>query len=156
MENAQRERTGEPGGHIPKVIQFFPAVPFTNINAANAYWSSTSYMASSPFNFANNGGAASGAMAIRFTDGRWINGNNAPPYNNDKAASVNSLWAVKPGSAGTVNLQATGEYYVLATGDDAYHTCPFCEGTVVLPGDPLGAVDTPVAGDRQAWLIPGP
>ena len=129
--------------------------PFTNINVANAYWSSTSYMASSPFNFANTGGAASSAMAIRFTDGRWINGNNAPPYNNDKAASVNSLWAVKSGSAGAVNLQATGEYYVLATGDDAYHTCPFCEGTVVFRR-PLGLSTRPLQETAQAWLTPGP
>jgi hypothetical protein len=38
-------------------------------------------------------------------------------------------------------------YYVFATGDDSYHTCPYCEGSVVLPGDPIPAVDTPVPGD---------
>jgi hypothetical protein len=101
-------------------------------------------MASSPFNFANAGGEPSGAMAIRLTDGRWINGTDAPSYSNDKAGSSNSLWAVRSGSPGMVNLQATGEFYVLATGDDAYHTCPFCEGTV------NGSVDTAVAGDSAS------
>lgn len=120
--------------------------PFTNISMANAYWSSTSYMASSPFNFANTSGAPSSAMAIRFTDGRWINGNDVLPYNNDKVASSNSLWAVRSGLPGVVNLQATGLYYTFAVGDDAYHTCPFCEGTV------NGYVDTPVAGDSASLV----
>src|SRR5208337_2496708 len=96
-------------------------------------------------------GSSTNAMAIRFTDGRWINGIDGS-FNNDKTTSTNSLWAVKSGSAGAVNLQATGEYYVWATGDDAYHTCPFCEGTVILPGDPNGAVDTPVAGDSASLV----
>jgi hypothetical protein len=103
-------------------------------------------MASTSFNFANTNGISTSAMAIRFTDGRWINGVDALPYGNDKVASLNSLWAVKSGSAGAVNLQATGEYYVWAAGDDAYHTCPFCEGTV------NGAVDTPVAGDSASLV----
>lgn len=37
--------------------------PFTNIALANAYWSSTTYMA-----------LTANAMSLRFTDGRWING----------------------------------------------------------------------------------
>ena len=130
------------------ISQSNPAIivssPFANIAMATAYWSSSSYMASSPFNFANTGGAPASAMAIRFTDGRWINGNVALPYSNDKSTSLNSLWAVKSGLPGVVDLQATGEYYVLATGDDAYHTCPFCEGTV------NSDVDTPVAGDSAS------
>ncbi len=137
------------------ISQSNPAVssgnPFTNINFANAYWSSTTYMASASFNFANTNGSSSNAMAIRVTDGRWINGIDGS-FNNDKTTSTNSLWAVKSGSAGAVNLQATGEYYVWATGDDAYHTCPFCEGTVILPGDPNGAVDTPVTGDSASLV----
>lgn len=141
---------------IVDISQSNPSVPssspFTNINLANAYWSSSSYMASTPYNFANLGGTASYALAIRFTDGRWIDGLFGN-FNNDKTASTNSLWAVKSGPAGAVNLQATGEYYVMATGDDSYHTCPFCEGTVVLNnGDPNAAVDTPVAGDSASLV----
>jgi hypothetical protein len=75
--------------------------PFTNLASANAYWSSTTYMAGS-----------SNAMAIRFTDGRWING--ADPgdgsFDNRKTTSANSLWAVRSGSPGAVQLLATGVY----------------------------------------------
>ncbi|HXE96922.1 MAG TPA: DUF1566 domain-containing protein [Dongiaceae bacterium] len=87
------------------VSQFNPAVsaghPFTNINLAKAYWSSTTYMA-----------LTANAMAIRFSDGRWINGaeggdNN---FNNSKSTSANSLWAVKSGGAGAIQVLATGVY----------------------------------------------
>lgn len=132
------------------ISQSNPAVSsgslFTGIASANAYWSSSTYMASAAFNFANTNGTSSSALAIRFTDGRWINGNDASPFANDKTGSTNSLWAVKSGLGGAVKLQATGEYYVWATGDDAYHTCPFCEGTV------NGNVDTPVAGDSASLV----
>ncbi len=111
--------------------------PFTNV--ANSYWSSTSYQAA----------FGASAMVIRFTDGLWINGPSGP-YDNDKIASSNSLWAVKSGSPGAIKLQATGEYLVYATGDDAYHTCPFCEGTV------NGAVDTTVAGDSASLVNSAP
>jgi hypothetical protein len=132
------------------ISQSNPAVssgsPFTNISQSAAYWSSSSYMASSPFNFANLGGGPSGALAIRFTDGRWINGNDAPPFDSSKIGTSNGVWAVKSGAPGAVNLLATGEYYTFVTGDDAYHTCPFCEQTV------NGYVDTPVTGD-SATLV---
>jgi hypothetical protein len=92
--------------------------PFININLTNAYWSSTTY-AAGPAN----------AMAIRFTDGRWINGADAGDgsFNNAKATSTNSLWAVKSGAAGTVQLLATGAFAgqgggsgaSFGTGDDA-------------------------------------
>ncbi len=82
--------------------------PFNNV--ANSYWSSTSCHASL--------GARAMVMVIRFTYGRWING-TAGPYNNDKASSLNSLWAVKSGPAGAVKLQSTREYLAYATGDDA-------------------------------------
>jgi hypothetical protein len=137
------------------ISQSNPAVssgnPFTNINFANAYWSSTTYMASASYNFANTNGSSSNAMAIRFTDGRWINGIDGS-FNNDKTTSSNSLWAVKSGSAGAINLQATGEYWVWATGDDAYHTCPFCEGNGYIAGDPNECVDMPVAGDSASLV----
>ena len=87
------------------VSQFNPAVaaghPFTNLALGNAYWSSTTYMAG-PAN----------AMAIRFTDGRWINGIDAGDgqFNNAKTASANSLWAVRSGTAGTIRILATGVY----------------------------------------------
>jgi hypothetical protein len=87
------------------VSQANPAVSggshFTNINLTDAYWSSTTY-AAGPAN----------AMAIRFTDGRWINGADAGDgsFNNAKTTSTNSLWAVKSGVAGTVQLLATGAF----------------------------------------------
>jgi hypothetical protein len=51
-------------------------------------------------------------MAIRFTDGRWINGADAGDgsFNNAKTTSANSLWAVKSGSAGAIQLLATGAF----------------------------------------------
>lgn len=89
--------------------------PFTNINLTKAYWSSTTYTAS-PGN----------AMAIRFTDGRWINGIDGGDgsFNNAKTTSANSLWAVRSGGAGTIQLLATGVYSgqggsSFGTGDDA-------------------------------------
>jgi hypothetical protein len=132
------------------ISQSNPAVPggspFTNISLTTAYWSSSSYMASSSFNFANTNGMVPSALTIRFIDGRWINGTDAASFNNDKATSLNSLWAVKSGSPGLINLQATGLYYVLTTGDDAYHSCPFCEATVD------GSVSTPVPGDSASMV----
>ncbi len=112
--------------------------PFTNV--AKSYWSSTSYQAS----------LGASAMVIRFTDGLWINGTDVPLYNNNKTTSLNSLWPVKSGSAGAVKLQATGAFIVYATGDDAYHTCPFCEGTV------NGAVDAHVDGDSASLVNSAP
>lgn len=104
------------------VSQANPAVSatagFTNIRLNTAYWSSTTYTAN-PGN----------AMAIRFTDGRWINGADSGDgsFNNAKTASTNSLWAVKSGGTGTIQLLATGAYYgpgggggqSFGTGDDA-------------------------------------
>src|SRR5262249_3362598 len=89
------------------VSQFNPALsanhPFTNVNLNRAYWSSTTYMAG-PAN----------AMAIRFTDGRWINGvdPNDGQFSNTKGTSANSLWAVRTGnSATTIHVLATGVYH---------------------------------------------
>jgi len=84
------------------VSQANPAVtggnPFTGINLATAYWSSTTYMA-----FTAN------AMAIRFSDGRWINGPDGG-FDNSKATSANGLWAVRSGGVGAIRLLATGVY----------------------------------------------
>jgi hypothetical protein len=101
------------------VSQFSPAVsaghPFTNIDLTSAYWTSTTYMA-----------LTSNAMAIRLSDGRWINGVDPgdASFNNAKATSANSLWAVKSGGAGAVQLLATGVYPGIGgasfgAGDDA-------------------------------------
>ncbi len=94
------------------VSQSNPAVtagsPFTHISLVNAYWSSSTYTALS-----------SNAMAIRLTDGRWINGIDGADgsFNNNKATSTNSLWAVRSGPAGTIQVLATGVY---AAGVGAY------------------------------------
>lgn len=106
--------------------------PFSNV--ASSYWSSTSYQAS----------LGASAMVIRFTDGRWINGGTDPAFNNDKVSSTNSLWAVRSGSPGAVNLLTTGEFVVYSAGDDAYHTCPFCVGTVG------GSSSSPLGGDSAS------
>jgi hypothetical protein len=87
------------------VSQVNPAVsaasPFTNFDLNHAYWSSTTYMA-----------GRANAMAIRFTDGRWINGidPNDGLFNNAKTASANSLWAVRSGALGAIRVLATGVY----------------------------------------------
>ncbi len=138
---------------IVDISQSNPSVssgnPFININLANAYWSSSTYMADTSYNIANTNGTGPLAFAIQFTDGRWINDG----HNNVKASSLNSLWAVKSGPAGSVNLQTTGEYYVWGTGDDSYHTCPFCEGSYVcMAGDPNVCVDQPVPGDSASLV----
>ncbi len=75
--------------------------PFTNVDAIHAYWSSTTYMA-----------LPSNAMAIRFTDGRWINGidPNDGSFNNAKTTSMNALWPVRSGAPGAVHVLATGVY----------------------------------------------
>jgi len=75
--------------------------PFTHVNLSSAYWSSTTYMA-----------LTTNAMAIRFSDGRWINGVDPGDggFGNVKATSVNALWAVRSGAPGTVELLATGVY----------------------------------------------
>lgn len=89
--------------------------PFVNIDLAKAYWSSTTYTA-----------LKSNAMAIRFSDGRWINGIDSGDgsFNNNKTTSVNFMWAVKSGGSGTIRLLATGVYKGVGggsfgTGDDA-------------------------------------
>jgi hypothetical protein len=75
--------------------------PFVNIDLAHAYWTSTTYTALN-----------TNAMAIRFTDGRWINGADSGDgsFNNSKTTSTNALWAVKSGGTGLVQLLATGVY----------------------------------------------
>ena len=87
------------------VSQFSPALtaghPFTSVDTARAYWSSTTYMA-----------GQSNAMAIRFGDGRWINGVDpaAVGFNNDKTTSANAVWAVRSGSPGLIRVLATGVF----------------------------------------------
>jgi hypothetical protein len=83
--------------------------PFTSVSAT--YWSSTTYTAG-PFS----------AMAIRFTDGRWINGSDGAGDNYKEA--LNGVWAVKSGAAGKIPVLATGVYAGIGgrsygRGDDA-------------------------------------
>ncbi|MBI3523609.1 MAG: DUF1566 domain-containing protein [Betaproteobacteria bacterium] len=84
--------------------------PFTNVNVTEAYWTSTTYMA-----------LKANAMAIRFSDGRWINGSasaSSTPlldagvagFDNNKTTSANVLWAVKSGAGGVIQTLATGVY----------------------------------------------
>lgn len=106
------------------VSQTRPAIlagaSFTNVSLGSAYWSSTTYTA-----------LPSSAMAIRFTDGRWINGIDAGDagFNNSKSASSNALWAVKSGATGSIQLLATGVY---AAGTGQYVDNG---GTPSMPGD---------------------
>jgi hypothetical protein len=87
------------------VSQAQPAVPaaspFTNIDQVTAYWTSTTYMA-----------LTANALAIRFTDGRWINGADAGDgsFSNVKTVATNGLWAVRSGGPGAVKVLATGVY----------------------------------------------
>ena len=101
------------------VSQAGPALPsghpFTQVNVATAYWSSTTYTAG-PAN----------AMSIRFSDGRWINGIDAADgaFDDVKASSANALWAVRSAGPGAVALLATGVYAGIGgasfgTADDA-------------------------------------
>ncbi|GFO54396.1 hypothetical protein GMSM_14030 [Geomonas sp. Red276] len=85
---------------VSRAAPSLPAgAPFTNVAQGNAYWSSTTYMA-----------GIANALAIRFTDGRWINGQDAGDgsFSNTKTSSSNSVWAVKSGGNGAVKLLATG------------------------------------------------
>ncbi|MES2047795.1 MAG: DUF1566 domain-containing protein [Pseudomonadota bacterium] len=106
------------------VSQTNPAVqsgaPFTNIGLTSAYWSSTTYTA-----------LPSNAMAIRFTDGRWINGiaGTVLSFDNSKANTNNFLWAVKSGTQGAVQVLATGVY---AAGSGKYANNG---GTFAMAGD---------------------
>jgi len=77
------------------------AHPFQGVGLASAYWSSTTYTA-----------LTGNAMAIRFSDGRWINGIDSADgsFSNSKGSALNLLWAVKSGAPGTVSLLATGVY----------------------------------------------
>jgi hypothetical protein len=77
------------------------AHPFTNVALGTAYWSSTTYTAQT-----------SSAMAIRMSDGRWINGIDAADagFANHKVNASNALWAVRSGAPGAVQLLATGVY----------------------------------------------
>jgi hypothetical protein len=88
------------------VSQSNPAIAsgsgFANVRTSAAYWSSTTYTAG-PGN----------AMAIRFSDGRWINGADSGDgsYSNAKASAANGVWPVRTGAAtGAVQLLATGAF----------------------------------------------
>lgn len=120
--------------------------PFGRVNLAQAYWSSTTYTALS-----------SNALAIRFTDGRWINGIDSADgnFNNSKSGSANALWAVKSGAAGAIQTLATGAYAGVGAlsygvGDDASLQlgAPFPSPRFIDKGD--GTVADTVTG--LIWL----
>ncbi len=102
--------------------------PFTNINLTSAYWSSTTYMA-----------LTSNAMAIRFSDGRWINGidSNDGTFNNAKTSSNNAVWAVKSGGAGAVQVLATGVFAVPTGGGGAGQSFGPADDAILQLGAPL-------------------
>ena len=79
--------------------------PFLNVSGG-VYWTATSYY----------GGVSgsSAAWTIRLADGRYMNDSN----DNIKASANNHIWAVKGGSGGSIQLQATGFYLQYAAGDD--------------------------------------
>lgn len=115
------------------VSQANPAIssgsPFIHINLTQAYWSSTTYTA-----------LTSNAMAIRFTDGRWINGIDTAvdiSFNNDKINSSNGLWAVKSGAAGAVQLLATGVFAVATGGGGAGQSFGEADDAILQLGAPL-------------------
>lgn len=89
-----------------------PLAPFTNVALGNAYWSSTTYTALN-----------TNAMAIRFSDGRWINGidPNDGAFDNAKTSSLNSTWAVRNGTPGLVRVLATGVYPGVGGGSFGAH-----------------------------------
>ncbi len=79
--------------------------PFQNV-ASETYWTSTSY-------FGGQAGSPN-AWALRMADGRFINDSVA----NAKATAQNRVWAVRAGSGGAVQLQATGMWVPYVSGDD--------------------------------------
>ncbi len=79
--------------------------PFLNVSGG-IYWTSTSYYGGS--------GGSGAAWTIRLADGRYMNDTN----NNIKASANNHVWAVKGGSGGAIQLQATGFYLPYEAGDD--------------------------------------
>jgi hypothetical protein len=102
--------------------------PFININVATAYWSSTTYTA-----------LTSAALAIRMLDGRWINGIDSGDgsFTNAKATSNNALWAVKSGTAGVVQLLATGVFAVATGGGGAGQSFGTADDAILQIGAPL-------------------
>jgi len=92
-----------------------PAVsgPFANVPATAAgsvYWTSTPY-------WSGEGAATGSAWAIRLSDGRYINGNDANG-SNLMASALNGVWAVKGTSGAAVTLASTGSIEPFAPRDD--------------------------------------
>lgn len=92
-----------------------PAIsgPFANIPAtaaASVYWTSTPY-------WSGAGTATTSAWAVRLSDGRYVNGNDANG-SNLMASAANGVWAVKGASGAAVTLAATGAIEPFAPRDD--------------------------------------
>lgn len=92
-----------------------PAVsgPFANVPSAAAgsvYWTSTPY-------WSGAGSSTTNAWAIRLSDGRYINGNDANG-SNLMASGTNGVWAVKGTAGAAVTLASTGAIEPFAPRDD--------------------------------------
>jgi hypothetical protein len=92
-----------------------PAVsgPFSNVPSSastSVYWTSTPY-------WSGAGAATTSAWAIRLSDGRYINGNDANG-SNVMASAMNGVWAVKGASGAAVTLASTGAIEPFAAHDD--------------------------------------
>lgn len=83
--------------------------PFANVSNG-VYWSSTPY-------WSGSGALTANAWAIRLSDGRYINGNDANG-SNLMAGANNNVWAVRGTSGGAVTLASTGAVEPFAPNDD--------------------------------------
>jgi hypothetical protein len=124
-----------------------PAVtgPFANLPGAapgSVYWTSTPY-------WQGAGSATFSAWAIRLSDGRYVNGNDANG-SNVMASASNGVWAVKGASGAAVTLMSTGAIVPFGAADDATLAlgAPIPQSRMVDNGD--GTVTDTVTG--LVWL----
>jgi len=124
-----------------------PAVsgPFSNVPAAasgSVYWTSTPY-------WSGSGTSTTSAWAIRLSDGRYINGNDANG-NNLMASGLNGVWAVRGASGAAVTLASTGAIEPFAARDDGTLAmgAPLPQARMIDNGD--GTVTDTVTG--LIWL----
>jgi len=124
-----------------------PAVggPFANLPGAaggSVYWTSTPY-------WQGAGSATFSAWAIRLSDGRYINGDDANG-SNVMASASNGVWAVKGTSGAAVTLMATGALVPFGAGDDATlaRGAPIPQSRMIDNGD--GTVTDAATG--LVWL----
>ncbi|HUO18445.1 MAG TPA: DUF1566 domain-containing protein, partial [Steroidobacteraceae bacterium] len=124
-----------------------PAVggPFANLPAAasgSVYWTSTPY-------WQGAGSATFSAWAIRLSDGRYVNGDDANG-SNVMASASNGVWAVKGASGAAVTLMSTGALVPFGAADDATlaRGAPLPQSRMIDNGD--GTVTDAATG--LVWL----